>query len=127
MLSQIARAERAKRRQEQQEKADPSWELVENLVRANGQMSLEEVGDVFGVSRERIRQIEERALRKLRGELEAVGVIGQEVLQHFDSVKIDHPLANFAAVQYDFGAFRRCQTGKRDFRAFRKQALDGKK
>jgi RNA polymerase primary sigma factor len=28
--------------------------------------TLEEVGKVFGISRERVRQIEERALRKLR-------------------------------------------------------------
>ncbi len=36
-------------------------------------MTLEECGQVFGVTRERIRQIEAKALRKLRNRLRAQG------------------------------------------------------
>lgn len=42
-------------------------ELMGNLRESDtGGMTLDQVGEVFGVTRERIRQIEERALRKLR-------------------------------------------------------------
>lgn len=34
-------------------------------------MTLEEIAEVFGTSRERIRQIEQMALRKIRGRLRA--------------------------------------------------------
>jgi hypothetical protein len=37
-------------------------------------MTLEEIADVFGTSRERIRQIEQMALRKIRGRLRARGI-----------------------------------------------------
>ena len=37
-------------------------------------MTLEEIADVFGTSRERIRQIEQNALRKIRGRLRAKGI-----------------------------------------------------
>ncbi len=37
-------------------------------------MTLEEIAEVFGTSRERIRQIEQNALRKLRIRLRAKGI-----------------------------------------------------
>ena len=37
-------------------------------------MTLEEIADIFGTSRERIRQIEQMALRKIRGRLRAKGI-----------------------------------------------------
>ncbi len=37
-------------------------------------MTLEEIAEIFGTSRERIRQIEQSALRKLRIRLRAKGI-----------------------------------------------------
>lgn len=37
-------------------------------------MTLEEIAEIFGTSRERIRQIEQNALRKIRGRLRAKGI-----------------------------------------------------
>lgn len=37
-------------------------------------MTLEEIADIFGTSRERIRQIEQMALRKIRSRLRAKGI-----------------------------------------------------
>ena len=37
-------------------------------------MTLEEIADIYGTSRERIRQIEQNALRKIRGRLRAKGI-----------------------------------------------------
>jgi DNA-directed RNA polymerase sigma subunit (sigma70/sigma32) len=39
-----------------------------------GGMTLEQIAQIFGVSRERIRQIEKKALRKLRLALEQEGM-----------------------------------------------------
>jgi hypothetical protein len=45
---------------------EPSWSAVMEFVhRHPGGATLEEVGDAFGVTRERVRQIESGALRKL--------------------------------------------------------------
>lgn len=41
--------------------------------------TLEEVGELMGLTRERIRQIEERALRKLVDRLKLVGVTASDV------------------------------------------------
>lgn len=46
---------------------EPEWSEVWALIEDHpGGMSCAEIGEVFGVSRERIRQIEEGAIRKLR-------------------------------------------------------------
>lgn len=37
-----------------------------DIVEERGALTLEEVSDFFGLTRERIRQIEEKVLRKLR-------------------------------------------------------------
>ena len=39
----------------------------EDLIHGQSIRTLEEIGKLFGLTRERIRQIEARALRKLRG------------------------------------------------------------
>lgn len=39
----------------------------DKLEQSQYAMTLEEIGQVLGVSRERVRQIEQKALRKLRG------------------------------------------------------------
>lgn len=41
---------------------------LDTALENNGKMSLESIGVIFGVTRERIRQIEERALKKLKKE-----------------------------------------------------------
>ena len=47
---------------------------------AERSMTLEEIAEVFGTSRERIRQIEQRALRKIRSRLRAKGLDLREYL-----------------------------------------------
>jgi len=39
-----------------------------------GGMTLAEVGDIFGISRERVRQIEDGAMKKVKEALEKLGV-----------------------------------------------------
>jgi hypothetical protein len=41
-------------------------DCVLELANRRGAMTLEEIGDIFGVSRERIRQIENSAIKKLK-------------------------------------------------------------
>lgn len=43
-------------------------------------MSLEEIADIMGVTRERVRQIEQRALMKLRKRLRAKGIKPEDLL-----------------------------------------------
>lgn len=43
-------------------------------------MTLEEIAEVFGTSRERIRQIEAMALRKLRARLRKRGINPKDIL-----------------------------------------------
>ncbi|GAB4300861.1 MAG: RNA polymerase sigma factor RpoH [Desulfuromonadia bacterium] len=44
--------------------------IIEKRITADDPQTLQEIADHFGISRERIRQLEERALRKIRGFLE---------------------------------------------------------
>lgn len=44
-------------------------------------MTLEAIGRALGVTRERVRQIETRALAKLRAECERLGITAQDVLE----------------------------------------------
>jgi DNA-directed RNA polymerase sigma subunit (sigma70/sigma32) len=44
-------------------------------------MTLQEIGDVLGVGRERVRQIEVAALAKLRRECKRLGITPQDVLE----------------------------------------------
>ena len=62
---------------------DLPWEadgVAQGLLEQYGPFTLEEVGVFLGVSRERIRQIEEIALRKLKGALEDEGFTREECL-----------------------------------------------
>lgn len=43
-------------------------------------MSLEEIADIMGVTRERIRQIEQKALFKLRKRIRAMGIKPEDIL-----------------------------------------------
>lgn len=45
-----------------------------------GGMTLEECGEVMGVTRERIRQVEKKALAKLRAALEAEGLTLEDLI-----------------------------------------------
>lgn len=45
--------------------------IIESRYLSNPQGKLRELGDEFGISKERVRQIEVRALRKLKGEVES--------------------------------------------------------
>ncbi len=62
--------------------ADPSWETVNELIEQNGAMTLEEVGVAFAFSRERARQIEASALRKMRSGFAELGVDMQDILYY---------------------------------------------
>lgn len=53
--------------------------IIEKRITADDPQTLQEIADHFGISRERIRQLEERALRKIRGFLE------------HDTVVVPHP------------------------------------
>jgi len=44
--------------------------IIEKRITADDPQTLQEIADHFGISRERIRQLEERALRKIRGFVE---------------------------------------------------------
>lgn len=46
-------------------------------------MTLQEIADILGTSRERVRQIEQRALGKLRRKLNAMGYKADDVLGEF--------------------------------------------
>jgi hypothetical protein len=46
-------------------------------------MTLQEIADIFGTSRERVRQIEQRALGKLRRKLRAMGYKPDDILGEF--------------------------------------------
>lgn len=56
------------------EQAEPLGGRDEEPVFARDGMTLEEIGEVLGVSRERVRQIEQRALGKLRERLQGMGL-----------------------------------------------------
>jgi hypothetical protein len=43
-------------------------------------MSLEEIADIMGITRERVRQIEQRALQKLRKRLRLKGIKPEDLL-----------------------------------------------
>jgi RNA polymerase nonessential primary-like sigma factor len=43
-------------------------------------MTLEEIAEIMGVTRERVRQIEQRALAKLRRRLRAKGIKAEDIL-----------------------------------------------
>ncbi len=47
--------------------------VIQNRIMAEEPMTLQEIGDIFQISRERVRQIEREALRKLRARLVASG------------------------------------------------------
>lgn len=46
-------------------------------------MTLQEIADILGTSRERVRQIEQRALGKLRRRLSAMGYNADDLLGEF--------------------------------------------
>ena len=46
-------------------------------------MTLEEIADIMGCTRERVRQIEQRALMKLRKRLRAKGIQADDLLGDF--------------------------------------------
>ena len=46
-------------------------------------MTLQEIADILGTSRERVRQIEQRALGKLRRKLNAMGYKAEDILGEF--------------------------------------------
>ena len=48
----------------------------------NGGMTLQEVADTLGVSRERVRQIERKALFKVRRRLAAMGILTQDMISN---------------------------------------------
>ncbi len=50
-------------------------------------MTLEEIAEIFGTSRERIRQIEQSALRKLRIRLRAKGI---DLKDYFENASPNH-------------------------------------
>ncbi len=54
----------------------PNFDVKQRPTTSGAQrsMTLEEIADIFGTSRERIRQIEQMALRKIRGRLRAKGI-----------------------------------------------------
>lgn len=53
----------------------------DNPIRADDRaMTLQEIADILGTSRERVRQIEQRALGKLRRRLSAMGYKVEDVL-----------------------------------------------
>jgi hypothetical protein len=53
----------------------------DNPIRADDRaMTLQEIADILGTSRERVRQIEQRALGKLRRRLNAMGYKVEDVL-----------------------------------------------
>jgi DNA-directed RNA polymerase sigma subunit (sigma70/sigma32) len=54
----------------------PNLDFTERPAKSTAQraMTLEEIADIYGTSRERIRQIEQNALRKIRGRLRAKGI-----------------------------------------------------
>ena len=53
----------------------------ENPIKAEDRaMTLQEIADILGTSRERVRQIEQRALGKLRRKLNAMGYKVEDVL-----------------------------------------------
>lgn len=61
---------------------DAPWALddvAQAVVAEIGPMTLAEVGECLGVSRERVRQVEESALRKLAATLEADGAAAEAI------------------------------------------------
>lgn len=55
--------------------------MVQRLIDWHGPFTLEVVGACLGLTRERIRQVEESARRKFRANLEAEGFDADEVMQ----------------------------------------------
>lgn len=67
--------------------------VCRRFVRDFGAMSLQEVGDAMQVSRERVRQIEAKALRRLRQACKAEGWTEEEVrdlLAYLDRLRPEH-------------------------------------
>lgn len=50
-------------------------ELGNCVLRVSREYTLEEIGQRLGITRERVRQIEERALRRLRAEIIKAGIL----------------------------------------------------
>ncbi len=67
------------------EQMEPSWSEVYEAIDKNGAMSLCEVGEMMNLSGERVRQIEVRALRKLKVALMNDGVDVMDVLSYIAS------------------------------------------
>jgi len=55
---------------------EPPWDVVYSSIKKNPDgMSLEDIGEVFGVTRERIRQIEADAFEKLKANVDAEDLV----------------------------------------------------